>query len=77
MLKSPRFLRIDGFCRGFVLVNGFNLGRYDKTGPQKTLFLPKNLLKEGQNELVVFDSDGALRLDAELVSVPDLGGKGV
>lgn len=76
-VPADSFLRIDGFCRGFVLVNGFNLGRYDKTGPQKTLFLPKNLLKEGQNELVVFDSDGALRLDAELVSVPDLGGKGV
>ena len=34
-----------------VFVNGFNLGRYWDRGPQKTLYLPGPLLKEGQNEV--------------------------
>ena len=35
------FLCLDGFQHGFVMVNGFNLGRYyNDAGPQKTLYCP-------------------------------------
>ena len=68
------FLRVDGFSKGFVLVNGHNIGRYyTSAGPQKTLFVPACYLQKGKNEVVVFDSDGANRLDAEFVDCPDLG----
>lgn len=50
------FLKTDGFEKGFVTINGFNLGRYWEIGPQKTLFVPASLLKKGRNTLVVFDS---------------------
>ena len=33
---------------GAVFVNGFNIGRYHKGGPQKTLYIPGPLLKQGQ-----------------------------
>ena len=36
-----------------VFVNGFNLGRYWKVGPQNTLYLPAPLLHEGTNEVIV------------------------
>ena len=53
------FLRLDGFTKGFVKVNGFNIGRYyNPAGPQKTLYVPAPLLRQGENEIVVFESDG-------------------
>lgn len=50
------FLKTDDFEKGFVILNGFNLGRYWDIGPQKTLYVPKSLLREGRNTLIVFDS---------------------
>ena len=52
------FLRLDNFKKGFVTINGFNLGRYWEIGPQKSLYVPASLLKQGKNEIVVFESDG-------------------
>ncbi len=51
------FLKLDNFTKGFVVLNGFNLGRYWKIGPQKTLYVPAGILKEGKNEIIVFESD--------------------
>ena len=39
------FLRLDGFSKGFAMINGFNLGRYWGIGPQKSLYVPASLLK--------------------------------
>ncbi len=52
------FLSLDNFTKGFVTVNGYNIGRYWEIGPQKTLYIPASLLKEGENEIIVFESDG-------------------
>ena len=52
------FLNTDNFTKGFVMINGFNIGRYWEIGPQKTLYIPASLLKEGENEIVIFESDG-------------------
>lgn len=53
------FLAPIGFHKGFVTVNGFNLGRYwNDKGPQKTLYVPAPLLREGDNEIIVFETDG-------------------
>lgn len=52
------FMKLDNFTKGFVVVNGFNLGRYWEIGPQKTLYVPAAILKEGENEILVFESDG-------------------
>ena len=52
------FVRLDGFHKGFVVVNGFNIGRfYNDAGPQKTLYLPAPFLRAGRNEIIVFESD--------------------
>lgn len=68
------FLKLDNFTKGFVTVNGYNIGRYWEIGPQKTLYIPASLLKKGENEIIVFESDG-LKGDAviEFTDVPELG----
>ena len=58
------FLKLENFGKGFAVLNGFNLGRYWKIGPQKTLFVPSSVLKKGQNTLIVFDSEGAVTTPA-------------
>lgn len=55
---ADTFIYLDNFKKGFVLINGFNLGRYWEIGPQKSLYIPASLLKEGTNEIIIFESDG-------------------
>lgn len=52
------FLKLDNFTKGFVTINGFNIGRYWEVGPQVTLYVPASILKKGKNEIIVFESDG-------------------
>ena len=47
-------LRFPG-VKGFVTVNGFNIGRYWNSGPQQELFIPRELLKKGTNTIIVFE----------------------
>jgi beta-galactosidase len=56
--QADTFLKLDNFKKGFVVLNGFNLGRYWEIGPQDKLFVPSSVLKKGTNEIVVFESDG-------------------
>ena len=68
------FVKLDGFTKGFVKVNGFNIGRYfNPAGPQKTLYIPAPLLKQGENEIVVFESDGFTSPVIEFKDTPELG----
>lgn len=48
------FLNMKGWCKGVVWINGFNLGRYWEIGPQETLYVPRELLKE-QNRITVLE----------------------
>lgn len=52
------FVDMKGFKKGFVTVNGYNIGRYWAKGPQRSLYLPAPLLKEGKNEIIVFEQEG-------------------
>ena len=71
---ADTFIRLDGFNKGFVKINGFNLGRYfNQAGPQKTLYVPAPILREGKNEILVFESDSTSSLAVEFFAEPDLG----
>lgn len=52
--KADTFLKVSGGTKGFVFVNGFNLGRYWNIGPQETLYLPAELLKD-ENTVELFE----------------------
>lgn len=49
------FLDMEHWGKGIVFVNGINLGRYWRVGPQQTLYLPGCFLKKGKNEIVIFE----------------------
>ena len=52
---ADTYLDTSSLVKGFVWVNGHNLGRTWNIGPQKSLFVPAPWLKKGTNEVVVFD----------------------
>ncbi|MFD3818602.1 beta-galactosidase family protein [Streptomyces rubiginosohelvolus] len=52
-------LELPGWTRGFVWVNGFCLGRYWSAGPQRTLYVPGPVLREGANEVWVLELEDA------------------
>jgi len=49
------YLDMSSWGKGYVWVNGHNLGRYWTVGPQQALFLPAPWLHTGANEIVVLD----------------------
>ncbi|MEU9201809.1 glycoside hydrolase family 35 protein [Streptomyces sp. NPDC048332] len=57
---------LPGWTRGFVWVNGFCLGRYWAAGPQRTLYVPGPVLRDGVNEVWVLEVEGAAAPYAEL-----------
>ncbi len=65
--QADCFVHMKGFAKGIVFINGFNLGRYWKIGPQQSLYLPGPLLKE-ENEIVVIELDEA---DTDTLTIAD------
>ncbi|MGW6204725.1 beta-galactosidase [Streptomyces sp. NPDC055089] len=57
---------LPGWTRGFAWVNGFCLGRYWAAGPQRTLYVPGPVLRDGVNEVWVLEVEGAAAPYAEL-----------
>jgi len=53
------FFDMRGWDKGIVFVNGHNLGRYWKVGPQQTLYVPGAWLHRGRNTVVVFETGGS------------------
>ena len=49
------FLDMSDWGKGIVFVNGHNLGRYWKAGPQQTLYLPGCWLVKGKNRILIFE----------------------
>ena len=67
------FLKFENLTKGFVLINGFNIGRYWNVGPQETLFVPSGLLKEVENEIVIFEQHEAKEPSIEFIDYAILG----
>lgn len=70
---ADTFLSMEGWGKGVVFVNGFNLGRYWNIGPTKTLYIPAPLLKQGKNEIVVFELGAIKEPVIEFLDKPNLG----
>lgn len=49
------YIDMHRWVKGVVWVNGHNLGRYWRIGPQHRLYCPAPWLKVGQNEILIFD----------------------
>lgn len=71
--SADTFVSLEGWTKGVVWINGFNLGRYWNIGPQKTLYVPAPLLKTGENEIIVFELHENEKPVVKLLDTPDLG----
>ena len=67
------YLDMCGWKKGFVVINGVNIGRYWEIGPQHKLFVPKEFLKQGKNEVVIFDEECG-RTELKFSDKPDFTG---
>ena len=70
---ADTFLDFSGWGKGCAFVNGFNLGRFWKIGPQKRLYIPAPLLNKGRNEIILFETDGKADGQIRLMDEPDIG----
>ncbi|CAF4364012.1 unnamed protein product, partial [Rotaria socialis] len=51
-LIGDTYLNLDfNWSKGVAFCNGFNLGRYWNVGPQRTLYIPAQLLVKGVNQI--------------------------
>jgi hypothetical protein len=67
---SDTWLDMRGFTKGYVWVNGHNLGRFWETaGPQHTLYLPAPFLVKGHNEVIVLDLHLGAKAPTSVLSV--------
>ena len=67
------FLDFEGWGKGCAFVNGFHIGRFWEIGPQKRLYIPGPLLKAGENEIILFETDGRAGDSIVLKGEPDIG----
>ncbi|MFC3274958.1 beta-galactosidase [Agromyces mediolanus] len=74
-LEEPVDLHLgtEGWGKGVVWVNGFNLGRYWSAGPQRSLYVPAPVLRRGENELVVLELTAAPCGVVRFLAAPELG----
>lgn len=61
------FINTEGWKKGCIFINGFNIGRYWKVGPQGTLYIPGELIKD-KNTIHILElhnpkSDMTIRCD--------------
>ena len=67
------FIKPIGFSKGFIWINGFNIGRfYNTAGPQKTLYVPAPLLRTGENEIEILELDECIRPEVVFVDKEEL-----
>lgn len=67
---SDTFLNFSSWGKGLVYVNGHPLGRIWEIGPQQTLYMPGCWLKQGENEIMVFDIMGPKKAVSEGLKAP-------
>lgn len=66
------FLDVSTWGKGMVWVNGHNLGRFWKIGPQQTLYLPGCWMKKGKNEIIILDLETPMENRVKGVKKPVL-----
>ncbi|KAJ0062008.1 hypothetical protein NL108_014906 [Boleophthalmus pectinirostris] len=69
---SDTFVKLTGWEKGVVFVNGLNLGRYWSIGPQQALYLPGPFLNSGINQVIVFEEQES-DYKVQFEDTPDLG----
>ena len=69
-VPTDMYLNLEKFGKGIVIVNGFNLGRFWTIGPTLSLYTPASILKEGLNEIVIFETEGEWADEVKIEAQP-------
>ncbi|PPF81966.1 beta-galactosidase [Pseudoclavibacter sp. RFBJ3] len=74
-LEAPSDLYLDTakWGKGYALVNGFLLGRYWRSGPQQTLYVPGSVLRAGVNTVAIVELEVTASPVARFVAQATLG----
>ena len=67
---ADTYLELPGFGKGCVALNGRMLGRFWEIGPQKRLYIPAPWLRQGENTLIIFETEGKASADVEFFEDP-------
>jgi len=70
---ADTFLDFSGWGKGCAFVNGFHIGRFWEIGPQRRLYIPAPLLKTGENEIILFETEGKTKESIVLRDEADIG----
>jgi beta-galactosidase len=75
-VEEPKdtFALVPCGTKGFCRINGTLLGRYDKSGPIYTLYVPAGLLKKGENVFEVFEYETLEKPVIRLLDRPVIAG---
>ena len=68
--KGDTFLSTEGLSKGVAFINGFNLGRFWDKGVNNYLYIPAPLLKNGENIIIIFETEGKYLNQIELKDIP-------
>lgn len=52
------YIDCSNYGKGVIIVNGVNLGRYWNRGPYLSLYCPKEFLHVGENDIIIFETEG-------------------
>jgi beta-galactosidase len=66
------YLDLSNWGKGAVWINGHHLGRYWNIGPQQTIYVPAEWLKQGENEIIVFELLKPLQQELKAITHPIL-----
>lgn len=67
------FLDMEAWGKGIVYINGRNIGRFWKVGPQQTLYIPSVYLKKGKNTIAIFEqANRGIQTEVHTVKQPVL-----
>lgn len=70
---ADTFVKLPGFSKGVIFINGRPLSRHWSIGPQRSAYLPAPFLKPGRNTLTILELDGFESPAAFLDDNMDLG----
>lgn len=67
------FIDMEAWGKGIIFINGINIGRYWKVGPQQTLYIPGVWLKKGENKIAIFEQlNDSPKTEVKTVKTPVL-----
>lgn len=73
-VEEPKdtYLDLSEFGKGVAFVNGRHLGRFWNVGPTLSLYIPHSYLKQGDNRIIIFETEGEYKEEIHLTRKPTL-----